>query len=180
MSPGLFPHPCPPTFILLPTSSTPEHCIPLDLWISPGSSPDLPLPPMDTHLWVFPSSFPLTSFSSLFPLLPSHHVFPYLASLLSLIPCITISFFSQWLILSMLFVFFLTHWTPLWLIPHDSWLYPFIYKPLAQSLYFLSYSYSGIHSTQCLALTMLPLGWSSLESLVLQTQLLSGSSLKFS
>ena len=41
--------------------NTPEHRIPLDLWIFPGSSPDLPASYTDTHLRVFPCFSSLAS-----------------------------------------------------------------------------------------------------------------------
>ena len=75
-------------------------------WISPGS----PLRLTDTRLRVspcFPSlaslvSLHLRTLASLTPHLP-------LSSLLSLIPCITIGFFSQMTHFHFVIVFFLTH-----------------------------------------------------------------------
>ena len=119
----------------LPLSSdTPEHWTPIDLWIFPGSSPDLPFLP-----WTPISGSSLVSLLlfhlHLHPLLPCHYQLP-LISLLSLIPCNTIDFLFT--LTHCHFVIDLLSYSLDSTMTHYPWLiasFPLVYKPLVQHLY---------------------------------------------
>ena len=118
--------------LLPPTPLNTELLRSMDLpWISPGS----PLRLMDTHLRVFPCFPSLVSPSSPHPCfsVTSHHRI----LLLSLIPCITINFFSHWLVFTLSsssFLLIKLHYDS-FPMTHSSFL--FVYKPLRTTLVFL-------------------------------------------
>ena len=135
----------------LETPSHPHHFV-LDLFPSfpspptllntePHRSMDLPRSPLsstDTHLWAFPC---FTFISA--PLLPCHHVFPSLASIFDPLYHHQLPFHVN--------SFTLCHRPSFLLIElhYDSFpmthsFFHFIHKPLAQSMYSLSYSYSFV------------------------------------